>query len=77
MLLTLRLQFIDDGRGGDEHHRGDAADPHLGHLAHRPEVRVGALGVGVDGGHQVVGGAHQGEAAHPLHHTLGENTQIK
>lgn len=67
---TLRLQLVDDGRGGGDHHRGDVLHALLGHLAHGADVRVRVLGGGVDAGDQAVGGADQGEAAHPLHHAL-------
>lgn len=67
---TLRLQPVDDGRRGGEDRGGDAPDAQLGSLAHGPDVRVGVLGAGVHGGHQAVGGADQGQAAHPLHRAL-------
>lgn len=74
-MLTLRLQLVDDGRGGGEHDRRDALEAQLGRLAHCADVRVRALGVEVDAGHKAIGGAHQGEAAHPLHHVLDKQRQ--
>lgn len=43
--LTLRLQLVNDGRGGGEHDGGDTLEAELGHLAHCADVGVRALGV--------------------------------
>lgn len=72
-VLTLRLQFGDDGGGGGESHGGDGADPLLRDLEHGLDVRVVVFGVGVNAEHQAVCGAHQRETGYPLHHTLKTN----
>lgn len=72
--LTLRLQPVDDRGGGDDDRRAQAADALLGRLADAAQVRVGVFGAGVDGRHQAVGGADQGEAADPLHQVLHRDT---
>lgn len=72
--LTLRLQPVDDGGGGEEDGRAQAADALLGRLTHAAQVPVGVFGAGVDGGHQAVSGAHQGQAADPLHQVLLRDT---
>lgn len=74
-MLTLRLQLVDDGRGGGEHDRRDALEAQLGCLAHCADVRVRALGVEVDAGHDAIGGAHQWKAAHPLHYVLDRDRE--
>lgn len=70
MVPTLRLELAHDGQSSGEGHRGDGADSLLRSLTHRLDVRVVILGVGVHAGHQVIGGAHQRKAGHPLDHIL-------